>query len=83
MKLLIDDKNVIQAWEVVGNSWKNNPYCIEVDNIPEEVRNADVGAFCYSEEKGFYENPDYIPPETPTETITDTDILNVLLGVNE
>lgn len=63
MKILVDDKNVVIGWEVVGNSWKNNPYGIEVDDIPKEVRNADVGAFCYSEEKGFYENPDYIPPE--------------------
>ena len=88
MKILTEN-NVVVSYQIVGGGYtpNENQVMYEVEEIPEEVQNADIGAFCYSEEKGFYENPDYVPPETPTETptetITDTDILNVLLGVNE
>ena len=38
---------------------------ITVDEIPDYVLSSDDKLkWCYTKEKGFYENPDYVPPDT-------------------
>lgn len=38
---------------------------ITVDEIPDYVFSSeDKRKWCYTKEKGFYENPDYVPPDT-------------------
>ena len=81
MKLLIDENNVIKAWQMVGGGWEDTEYTtVEVDEIPDYVIE-NPEKYCYIDGE-YIENPDYIPPEI-TETITDTDILNALLGVTD
>ena len=36
----------------------------EVDEVPENV---ELAKYCYTEEKGFYENENYVEPEEPIE----------------
>lgn len=36
----------------------------EVEEIPENV---EIAKYCYTEEKGFYENENYVEPEEPIE----------------
>lgn len=75
-QITIDENNVVKAWSV-GGYIENG---VDVDDIPDYVMK-NWEKYCYINGE-YIENPDYIPPET-TETITDTDVLNVLLGVNE
>lgn len=58
----------------------------EVAEIPEEVC---TEKYCYTEEKGFYENPNYQEPKEPIETRMDLieervalteDMINMSLG---
>lgn len=81
MKILIDEKNVVRGWQTVGGGFSDTEYTtVEVDEIPEEVQE-NSEKYCYVNEM-YVDNPDYVEP-TPTETVTDTEILNTLLGVNE
>lgn len=50
-----------------GNDCAYVPHSVslfEVDSIPESV---EPFKYCYTEEKGFYENPEYEEPEEPIE----------------
>ena len=40
----------------------------EVETVPEEV---EVEKFCYTKEKGFFENEDYEPPRSPEQVMLD------------
>ena len=44
----------------------NNYSCIEIEYIPEEVQ---PYKYCYTEEQGFYLNPNWVEPPKPTEQI--------------
>ncbi len=46
-----------------GPDEKINVY--EVEEIPGEV---EIAKYCYTEEKGFYKNENYVEPEEPIET---------------
>ena len=60
-QITTDKNNVITGWSIGGYI----PDGIDVPEIPEYVKNMnDISKWCYSEEKGFYENPDYVPPDT-------------------
>ncbi len=37
----------------------------EIEEIPENV---EIAKWCYTEEKGFYKNENYVEPEEPVET---------------
>lgn len=37
----------------------------DVEEIPQEV---EIAKYCYTEEKGFYKNENYVEPEEPVET---------------
>lgn len=74
MYILIDENNAVVSWVECGGiaETTENVNVVEVDNIPDEVKAADSGFYCYTVEKGFYENPDYQPPEPPPpETTTE------------
>lgn len=46
-------------------AWPNtDSYVVEIETIPEYVK---IEKYCYTEEKGFYVNPDYVEPD-PTNT---------------
>lgn len=63
-KLLIDENNVVIAWQTVGGGWSDTENTIvEVDNIPEEVKENST-KYCYVDGL-FVENPNYKPPEKP------------------
>lgn len=58
MKIRVDENNAVIA--II--------YCDDIvsDGIPvaDIPNNVELLKWCYSEEKGFYENPDYVPPDT-------------------
>lgn len=43
---------------------------IPIDSIPENI---EVLKWCYTPEKGFYENPGYTPPVIPEEPVITTE----------
>lgn len=58
-----DENNVLTGWSIGGYI----PDGIDVPEIPEYIQNSnELNKWCYTEEKGFYENPDYIIPDTLT-----------------
>lgn len=62
MKILLDEKKVVIAWQTVGGGWSDSEYTtIEVEAIPEEVKKADSGYYLYIDGE-YIENPDYVPP---------------------
>lgn len=82
---LITDKNnnVVKAWDEELSFWDNGyPLLLpsnvayikervkvnEVAEVPEEVI---PQKYCYTEENGFFENPDYIPPAQTPYNISD------------
>ena len=58
MKIRVDENNAVIA--II--------YCDDIvsDGIPvaDIPNNVELLKWCYSEGKGFYENPDYVPPDT-------------------
>ena len=77
MKLLIDENNVVIAWQIVGNGWSDTENTtVEVDDIPEEVKENPI-KYCYIKGE-FVENLNYKPPEQP---IGETD--NTILDLAE
>ena len=57
-QITIDNSNVITGWSI-GVYIPNG---IDIPQIPEFViTSCDCHKWCYTEEKGFYENPDYVP----------------------
>lgn len=58
MKIRVDENNAVIA--II--------YCDDIvsDGIPvaDIPNNVELLKWCYSEEKGLYENPDYVPPDT-------------------
>ena len=59
-QITIDNSNVITGWSIGGYI----PNGIDIPQIPEFViTSCDCHKWCYTEEKGFYENPDYKPPD--------------------
>ena len=59
-QITIDNSNVITGWSIGGYI----PNGIDIPQIPEFViTSCDCHKWCYTEEKGFYENPDYVPPD--------------------
>lgn len=63
-KILLDKNNVVTAWQTVGGGWSDTENTIvEVDNIPEEVKENPT-KYCFVD--GKYEiNLNYKPPEQP------------------
>lgn len=56
MKLLLDENNVIKAWQIVGGGWSETTYMtVEVDEIPEEVQK-NCSNYCYIDGQ-FVDNP--------------------------
>lgn len=39
----------------------------EVDSLPDDLDPQALNKYCYSEEKGFYKNQNYVEPEQPIE----------------
>lgn len=79
MKILIDENGVVKAWQTVGGGFGDTEYTtVEVDEIPEEIK-ANPEKYCYIDGE-YVNNPDYIEPTTEP---TDTEILNVILGVSD
>ena len=59
-QITIDNSNVITGWSIGGYI----PNGIDIPQIPEFViTSCDCHKWCYTKEKGFYENPDYEPPD--------------------
>lgn len=50
----VDDRKFI-----IKESWYD---ISDVESVPEEVKNLPE-KYCYNEEKGFYENPNWVEPE--------------------
>lgn len=73
MKILIDENNVVRAWQTVGGGWKDSDFtAVEVDNIPEDVKEC-CEKFRYID--GTYaDNPDYVEPEANEPTPTNTEL---------
>ena len=64
----VDENNVITA---MSTGLISIPNGIIVDDIP---ANIEPMKWCYTAERGFYENPDYTPPEPePEDPITQDD----------
>ena len=62
-QITIDDNNIITGWSIGGYI----PNGIDVPEIPEYIQNSnELNKWCYSQDKGFYENPNYIAPDTLT-----------------
>ena len=62
-QITINEKNILTNWSIGGYI----PNGIDVSVIPQEVMNSkDLSQWCYSQEKNFYLNPDYLPPDTLT-----------------
>ena len=61
MKILIDEKNVVKAWQTIGGGFGDTEYTtLEVTEIPEEIK-ANPEKYCYIDGK-YVDNPDYEPP---------------------
>lgn len=68
MRIVVDENNVIMA--ILYAAHIDGSIEIKGD-IPENI---EPMKWCYTAEKGFYENPDYEPPVIPEEdTITQDD----------
>ena len=66
--IITDENHVITA---MSTGLISIPNGIIVDDIPENI---EPMKWCYTPERGFYENPDYTPPIIPDEpTITQDD----------
>ena len=79
--ILVDETEKIVAYattDSINGDDATRKYYVDEQDIP--VSLYDLYKYCYSEKKGIYLHPDY---EEAEPAITDTDILNVLLGVNE
>lgn len=62
-QIITDENNVLTGWSIGGYI----PNGIDVPEIPQEIiESDDYSKWCYVEDKGFYENPDYVPPDTLT-----------------
>lgn len=62
-QITINEKNILTNWSIGGYI----PNGIDVSVIPQEVINSkDLSQWCYSQEKNFYLNPDYLPPDILT-----------------
>ena len=58
-----DENNIITGWSIGGYI----PNGIDVPEIPEYIQNSnELNKWCYSQDKGFYENPNYTPPDLIT-----------------
>lgn len=65
MKLLLDENNVIKAWQIVGNGWVDTEYkAVDVEEIPEEVK-ANCEKYCYVNRE-YVENTNYIDNQIDT-----------------
>ena len=56
----------VEKWKITDELYAidNGYVCKEVTDIPEEV---EPHKYCYTENDGFYLNPDYVEPAKPTE----------------
>lgn len=55
-QVTVDENNIITGWSIGGYI----PNGIDVTEIPQEIIDSeDCRKWCYAEDKGFYENPDY------------------------
>ena len=62
-QIVINENNIIEQWSIGGYI----PNGIDVLEIPEYIQNSnELNKWCYSKDKGFYENPNYTPPDTLT-----------------
>ena len=62
-QVTVDENNIITGWSIGGYI----PNGIDVPEIPEYIQNSnELNKWCYSQDKGFYENPNYIAPDTLT-----------------
>lgn len=63
-KILIDENNVVIAWQTVSGGWSDTENTIvEVEEIPEAVKENPT-KYCYIN-GDFILNPNYTPPEQP------------------
>ena len=69
-QITVNEKNIVTGWSIGGYI----PKGIDVSEIPENIINSgDLNKWCYTAEKGFYENPDYTPPIIPDEPVITTE----------
>ena len=70
-QITVNENNIVTGWSIGGYI----PKGIDVSEIPENIINSgDLNKWCYTPDRGFYENPDYEPPVIPEEdTITQDD----------
>ena len=62
-QITTDENNIITGWSIGGYI----PNGIDVPEIPEYIQNSnELNKWCYSKDKGFYENPNYTPPDLIT-----------------
>ena len=62
-QIVIDENNIITGWSIGGYI----PDGINVSEIPDYIQNSkELNKWCYSQDKGFYENPNYILPDMIT-----------------
>ena len=62
-QVTVDENNIITGWSIGGYI----PNGIDVPEIPEYIQNSnELNKWCYSQDKGFYENPNYTPPDLIT-----------------
>ena len=62
-QVTVDENNIITGWSIGGYI----PNGIDVSEIPEYIQNSnELNKWCYVEDKDFYENPDYTPPDLIT-----------------
>ena len=67
MKIRVNENNVLIA--IIYRDTADTEG-IPVKNIPDSV---ELLKWCYTAEKGFYENPDYEPPVIPDEPVITTE----------
>ena len=65
MKIRVNENNVL-----VAIIYRDTADGIPVKSIPDGV---ELIKWCYTAEKGFYENPDYTPPVIPDEPVITTE----------
>ena len=65
--IITDENHVITA---MSTGLISIPNGIIVDDIPENI---EPMKWCYTAERGFYENPDYTPPIIPDEPVITTE----------
>lgn len=65
-KILINTDNAVLAWQTVGGGWNDTVNTtVEVEGIPDAVKTAPSGYYCYTDGE-FSINPDYTAPTEPT-----------------